>query len=63
MNGQTKNLWFVGANVNWGYKMNDFYEARVEKAEKAFLIADSYSHFGKTAARMEPGVRTIRRRP
>ncbi len=29
MNGQTKKLWWVGANVNWGYNNNDFYEARV----------------------------------
>ncbi|MFN8250434.1 MAG: DUF5916 domain-containing protein [Ferruginibacter sp.] len=29
MNGQTKKLWWVGANVNWGYNYNDFYEARV----------------------------------
>jgi len=29
MNGQTKKLWFVGANVNWGYNYNDFYEARL----------------------------------
>ncbi len=28
MNGQTKKLWFVGVNVNWGYNYNDFYEAR-----------------------------------
>jgi hypothetical protein len=28
INGQTKNLWFLGANVNWRYKNNDFYEAR-----------------------------------
>jgi Domain of unknown function (DUF5916) len=29
MNGQTKNLWYLGANVNWGFNYNDFYEARV----------------------------------
>ena len=29
LNGQTKKLWFVGANINWGYNYNDFYEARV----------------------------------
>ena len=29
MNGQTKKLWWVGANINWGYSINDFYEARV----------------------------------
>ncbi|MEY2918091.1 MAG: hypothetical protein RIS73_1805 [Bacteroidota bacterium] len=29
MNGQTKKLWFVGTNVNWGYNYNDFYETRV----------------------------------
>jgi hypothetical protein len=29
MNGQTKKLWFVGANINWGFNYNDFYEARV----------------------------------
>jgi Domain of unknown function (DUF5916) len=29
INGQTKKLWFVGSNVNWGYNYNDFYETRV----------------------------------
>lgn len=29
VNGQTKKLWWVGANVNWGFNYNDFYEARV----------------------------------
>jgi hypothetical protein len=29
INGQTKKLWFVGTNVNWGYNYNDFYETRV----------------------------------
>lgn len=29
MNGQTKNLWYLGANVSWGFNYNDFYEARV----------------------------------
>ncbi len=29
MNGQTKNLWFLRANINWGYNNNDFYEARM----------------------------------
>jgi hypothetical protein len=29
MNGQLKNLWYVGANINWGFNYNDFYEARV----------------------------------
>ncbi len=29
LNGQTKKLWFVGSSINWGYNLNDFYEARV----------------------------------
>jgi len=29
MNGQLKNLWYVGANINWATNYNDFYEARV----------------------------------
>jgi hypothetical protein len=29
INGETKKLWFLFANVNWGYRNNDFYEARV----------------------------------
>jgi hypothetical protein len=29
MNGQTKKLWWVGANINWGYNYHDFYESRV----------------------------------
>jgi hypothetical protein len=29
MNGQTKKLWFLGANINWRYNNNDFYESRV----------------------------------
>jgi hypothetical protein len=29
MNGQTKNLWFLRVNINWGYNNNDFYEARM----------------------------------
>ena len=29
-NGQTKKLWWVGANINGGPKRNDFYEARKE---------------------------------
>jgi hypothetical protein len=28
LNGQTKKLWFLGANINWRYNNNDFYEAR-----------------------------------
>jgi hypothetical protein len=28
VNGETKKLWFLFANINWGYKNNDFYEAR-----------------------------------
>ncbi len=28
-NGPTKKLWYVGANINWGFNYNDFYEARV----------------------------------
>jgi hypothetical protein len=28
-NGPTKKLWYVGANLNWGFNYNDFYEARV----------------------------------
>ncbi len=28
INGQTKKLWWVGSNVNWRYKSNDYYEAR-----------------------------------
>ncbi len=30
INGQTKKLWFVGANTNWGFDYNDFYEPRVD---------------------------------
>lgn len=29
INGQTKKLWWVGANVNWRYSANDYYEARL----------------------------------
>ncbi|MGC4100601.1 DUF5916 domain-containing protein [Ferruginibacter sp.] len=29
LNGQLKSLWYVGANINWGFNYNDFYEARV----------------------------------
>ena len=29
INGQTKKLWYVGANVNWRYTANDYYEARL----------------------------------
>lgn len=29
INGQTKKLWWVGANINWGYKNNDYYEPRL----------------------------------
>lgn len=29
MNGQTKKLWWVGANINWRYKNNDYYEPRL----------------------------------
>lgn len=29
LNGQTKKLWWVGANMNFGLKSNDFYEPRV----------------------------------
>ena len=28
-NGPTKKLWYVGLNLNWGFKNNDFYEPRV----------------------------------
>jgi len=28
VNGPTKKLWYVGANFNWGFNYNDFYEAR-----------------------------------
>ncbi len=28
-NGQTKKLWWVGGNINWGYNRNDFYEPRI----------------------------------
>jgi Domain of unknown function (DUF5916) len=28
VNGQTKKLWWVGANINWRYKSNDYYEPR-----------------------------------
>jgi len=28
-NGPTKKLWYIGANLNWGFNYNDFYEARV----------------------------------
>ncbi len=30
VNGQLKNQWRVGVNINWGFKNNDFYEARSE---------------------------------
>lgn len=29
INGQTKKLWWVGSNINWGYKNNDYYEPRL----------------------------------
>ena len=30
INGQMKNLWYVGMNVNYNARQNDFYESRVE---------------------------------
>jgi len=35
-NGQLKNLWWVGANINGGLKRNDFYEARTERNDIVF---------------------------
>ncbi len=44
MNGQTKGLWWVGSNINWGYARNDFYEPRI------------YGRVWKNKARVNGGV-------
>lgn len=35
-NGQLKNLWFVGTNINTTFKKNDFYEARTLNHDRVF---------------------------